>query len=154
MTGWPLLVGKSVSWFPSHANAYAWFWAVGGLFGLLAYAILALLVHPQVRMIATSGRFGGGLAHSGSPFSGTHLRSHANAQEEPLDRSCQCTRERYHSRERDDVRRRRKQAEDAEVAEARAASGGLRRRRVGGEVPLGAQLCDQLLFGEQLRGSE
>ena len=47
VTGFPLLLGKSVSWFPNHQAAYSWFWLVGGCVGVLAYAILAMFVHPQ-----------------------------------------------------------------------------------------------------------
>jgi len=113
---------------------------VGGCVGLLAYAILALLVHPQ---------------------------------EEPLDSGCQCTRGLYR-RERDAVRRRGAEqlgltaAEESALAQGGggdgevgggaavpvpAAAAALRRR--GGRaapshsVPLGARLCDALLFGAQ-----
>lgn len=139
VTGFPLVLGKSVSWFTDHHVAYSWFWLVGGCVGILAYVILALFVHPQ---------------------------------EEKLDGCCQCTRARY-MRARDAVRRRRAEMVEAQAgselgnittddsaAPMRVAEIGLRRRGggsqarhsdnrtpVGNSVPIGARLCDALLFG-------
>ncbi len=140
VTGFPLLLGKSVSWFTDHHVAYSWFWMVGGCVGVLGYVILALLVHPQ---------------------------------EEKLDGYCQCTRARYR-KERDAVRRRRAElleahngselgtiASHGSAAPMQVAEVGLRRRGggpparqsdhpatlVGSSVPIGARLCDALLFG-------
>ena len=109
VTGFPLLLGKAVTWFPSHQLAYSYFWFVGGLVGLVAYAILALLVHPQ---------------------------------EEPLDRSCQCTR-RFYRRERDKRHRLREGGRLPRGGAAGAGAGGGADRG----APLGAELCDRLLFG-------
>jgi hypothetical protein len=39
VTGFPLLLGKSVSWFPSHEVAYSRFWLVGGCVDVLAYLL-------------------------------------------------------------------------------------------------------------------
>jgi hypothetical protein len=46
-TGLPILLGDSIKLFPSHTAAYSTFWVVGGLIGIVAYLVLALLVHPQ-----------------------------------------------------------------------------------------------------------
>jgi len=110
VTGFPLLLGKAVMWFPSHEIAYSYFWFVGGLVGLLAYTILALLVHPQ---------------------------------EEPLDRSCQCTR-RYYRRERDYRHRLRVQA--ATESRPRTTAAATTRASRSSAAPIGAELCDRLLF--------
>lgn len=39
VTGFPLLLGKSVSWFPSHDVAYSRFWLVGGCVDVLSYLL-------------------------------------------------------------------------------------------------------------------
>lgn len=140
VTGFPLLLGKSVSWFPDHQTAYYWFWLVGGGVGVVAYAVLALLVHPQ---------------------------------EEKLAGSCQCTRALYR-KDRDGVRRSRLQLLEVQAYSGSGSIGtsgdgggiaaplipGLRHRArgwpaggsdkksaVGGSLPIGARLCDRLLFG-------
>eukprot|EP01049_Picozoa_sp_SAG25_P009714 SAG25_NODE_989_length_4394_cov_2.452386_3_plen_315_part_00 len=110
VTGFPLLIGTALNWFPSHDEAYAYFWFLGGVVGLVGYAILALLVHPQ---------------------------------EEPLDRSCQCTRHWFH-RERDARFRARTSVETTTTTTTAAAAAAA----VLPMAPIGARLCDRLLFGE------
>jgi Na+/melibiose symporter-like transporter len=105
-TGFPLLLGHAFTWFPSHVEAYNTFWVIGGLIGVVAYAMLAMLVHPR---------------------------------DEPIDRSCQCTRARTH-RAHDE--RRRREAE-AEAATKSPTPLGLTRRLVASP---GARICDAMLF--------
>ena len=108
--GFPILLGDSVSWFPTHRDAYAMYWIVGGSFGIVAYAILALLVHPQ---------------------------------EEPLEKTCQCTRH-WYRKAFDDRRRKRRQREQAGpvVGDGDELAG----------AGVGALLCDRLLFPSQAKG--
>ena len=63
-------------------------------------------------------------------------------QEEPLDRSCQCTR-RFYRRERDKRHRLREGGRRPRGGAAGAGAGGGADRG----APLGAELCDRLLFG-------
>ena len=86
---------------------------LGGLVGIGAFCILALLVHPR---------------------------------DEPLDRSCQCTRRRIHG-EYDDERR--QQQALAAAAVTAAAGGNLSQLQAAAALrqrPAGARLCDAVLF--------
>jgi hypothetical protein len=89
---------------PLHVDAYNTFWVINGLIGVVAYAMLALLVHPR---------------------------------DEPLDRSCQCTRARTH-RAHDE--RRRWEAE-AEAATKSPTPLGLTRRLVASRALGSATQC-------------
>lgn len=113
-TGLPILLGDSVSWFPTHRQAYSTFWIVGGAVGIVAYVLLALLVHPQ---------------------------------EEPLGKTCQCTR--HWQRKELDERRRRRRLQESAQKEVLHQEGAQVRRTAG----VGALLCDRLLFGASSRPS-
>ena len=115
-TGFPLLLGKAFAWFPNHAEAYRTFWVAGGLVGVLAYAVFALMVHPR---------------------------------DEPLDRTCQCTRARTHHAH-DERRRKELEAQRAAEASPGPTAAGLKRRA----LPVGAKLCDAMLFASLPRGAQ
>jgi hypothetical protein len=50
-TGFPILMGSSLNWFPSHMAAFTTFFYVGGTMGVIGFFGTALFVHPKVRRL-------------------------------------------------------------------------------------------------------
>ena len=116
----PIAIGLVIPMFPTHQEAYYYMYLIGGTFSFCAFLLFAVMVHPL---------------------------------DEPLGLRIQCTRHWFHTkydadrRALGDTEARHKYCDERDELLSKARSNSSATRKPN-SPPLGAALCDAMLFGE------